>query len=300
MPWAAMTFLIWWLELACFQHWEAGMLSFILTLGVAAGNVLGGYIGDRLARFSPDHGRIYAAQFSVLSGIPLLYVIFFLLPTGEEGRSMGAFAVSLFVFGLCISWCSAAVNQPIMSEIVPTSHRAIIFSLDRSFEGGMSAIAPFVVGSLAVDVFGWDGTSAHQTCDDKDRDSLGKALFWTMSVTWAGCFFFYSTMHCTYPKDKRGEKHKAEGWAAIDLPDMSSAALWSPQSELKAGDLTRADFDNHRDEIGGNNNDDNDDNDDDDDDDDDDGIDEESYHRRIDRKVPHENSGVEIEIVEKS
>jgi len=183
------------------------MLSFILTLGVAAGNVLGGYIGDRLARFSPDHGRIYAAQFSVLSGIPLLYVIFFLLPTGEEGRSMGAFAVSLFVFGLCISWCSAAVNQPIMSEIVPTSHRAIIFSLDRSFEGGMSAIAPFVVGSLAVDVFGWDGTSAHQTCDDKDRDSLGKALFWTMSVTWAGCFFFYSTMHCTYPKDKRGEKH---------------------------------------------------------------------------------------------
>jgi len=234
MPWTALAFLIWWLELACFSRVEAATLSGIMALGSAIGNIVGGLVGDQLAHLSPNHGRIVAAQVSVLSGIPLTYVILFSLPTGRDGRSFGAFSGILFLFGIMISWCSAGVNAPIMSEIVPKQQRSIIFSLDRTIEGAVAAIAPFIVGSLAVDVFGWQGREQAQSCNADDQLALGRALFWTITVTWSGCFLFYSSMHFTYPKDKLKAAHKAEGWAAINAPDMS--ALWASKSEFKGVD----------------------------------------------------------------
>jgi hypothetical protein len=39
------------------------------------GALLGGFIGDRMARRLPDSGRIFTAQFSVASGIPLTWLL---------------------------------------------------------------------------------------------------------------------------------------------------------------------------------------------------------------------------------
>jgi len=115
--------------------------------------------------------------------------------------------------GLAISWCGTGVNSPILSEIVPKQHRSIVFALDRTFEGAVAAVAPAIVGVLAVDVFGWSG--GRSTCNAEDANALGSALFYTILVTWLGCFMFYSLLHCTYPRDRRRAAQAAEGWGEL-------------------------------------------------------------------------------------
>ncbi|GAB5359308.1 hypothetical protein AAMO2058_000533200 [Amorphochlora amoebiformis] len=198
--WAAFAFITWWLRLSCFESWEAGFLLAIVSLSNSIGTLIGGWIGDYFARLSPNHGRALAAQISVASGIPMIYVLLFLLPTGEK-RSLPLFATLFFIFGTVISWCGTGVNNPILSEIVPISHRSMCFGLDRTFEGAVGAIGPAIVGVLATDVFGWNDKGDH-FCDEENAKALGNAIFATSSICWLGCFAVYSLLHITYPKDR--------------------------------------------------------------------------------------------------
>ncbi len=58
-----------------------------------------------MARRYPGHGRIFASQFSVLTGLPLSFLLFHGLPhKGDVTASTTLYACVFFITGLMISW----------------------------------------------------------------------------------------------------------------------------------------------------------------------------------------------------
>lgn len=98
--------------------------------------------------------------------------------------------------------------SPIFAEIVPEKSRTSIYALDRTFESVLSSFAPWLVASLAEDIYGYkppphgSTLSMEIATDRKNARSLSKALFVAVSIPMALCCFIYSFLYCTYPRDK--------------------------------------------------------------------------------------------------
>ena len=101
----------------------------------------GGVIGDRLAAWSPNHGRIVAAQMTVFFGLPFSFWVLWGLPhlPLDAVMTVPTFCIVMFCFGLTISWAAPACNSPIFAEIVPEHMRSTVYAFDRSFEGALAA-----------------------------------------------------------------------------------------------------------------------------------------------------------------
>merc|ERR1719506_2756969 len=63
---------------------QAGFLVSLFTLFTGFGYMLGGVVADELVQWSPFHGRALTAQFSVLMSIPILVLLFGVLPNESE------------------------------------------------------------------------------------------------------------------------------------------------------------------------------------------------------------------------
>ena len=67
--------------------------------------------GDVLSKRWPNTGRIVTAQLSVLLSLPLSCLLLKGLPTHDVGHRTAMrslYALVMFLFGLCISWCADA------------------------------------------------------------------------------------------------------------------------------------------------------------------------------------------------
>lgn len=212
MPWSAMVFFTYWFELLGFPDSVAATLYAIYMVGGSLGMLLGGYLGDMMALRDPSGGRIYVAQVSVFSGIPLMFLIVHWVPTvATDGFPFGV-ALLMFVFGGSTTWCLSGCNSPIFTEIVPETHRSAIFAFDRSFEGAIGALAGPLVGLVADNVYGFSmelsegggGGAAEVSRAAMLRNSaaLGKAIRVMTVLPWTLCFIFFSTLHWVYPADK--------------------------------------------------------------------------------------------------
>lgn len=122
-----------WLELVGFT----AVLMTVFSVATSLGGLLGGKIGDALARRYPNAGRIMLSQISAGSGVPLAAIRLLRLP--DDPSTGVAHAVVLFVMGLIISWNGAATNSPIFAEIVPVKSRTSIYALENSFESILSS-----------------------------------------------------------------------------------------------------------------------------------------------------------------
>jgi len=204
----------------------------VFATGAALGGLLGGLVGDRLARWSPDHGRAAAAQFTVFSGLPLALLLLKGLPQDESVATAGVaglYGAVFFLFGLCISWAAPACNSPMFAEIVPEHMRSTVYAFDRSFEGAIAACAAPVVGLIAERLFDFRGDLSEMghlsPADDAVRHNaraLGNALLVCLEVPWALCLVFYSLLHLTYRRDRlaaadagagEGGRHRRPGRA---------------------------------------------------------------------------------------
>merc|ERR1719498_2311705 len=112
---SVLDFLAMWFIYVGFSPLEASLLFASLPLGAAAGNVMGGVIGDVFSRWSRYHGRPITAQISVALGIPVVAAIFLVIP--REPASFYEYLGALLTLGLVASWCSGGVNAPILSEV---------------------------------------------------------------------------------------------------------------------------------------------------------------------------------------
>ena len=88
VPWNAFAFLTFWLQYTGFSDGMAASINSCFAIGHLLGGLIGGRVGDMAARRNPNHGRIYVAQFSDLMRLPMIIILFRVLPS----RNSGAFA----------------------------------------------------------------------------------------------------------------------------------------------------------------------------------------------------------------
>jgi hypothetical protein len=81
----------------------------VFAVATSLGGLLGGKMGDALARRYPNAGRIVLSQISAGSGVPLAGILLLGLP--NDPSTGFAHALVLFVMGLIISWNGAATNR---------------------------------------------------------------------------------------------------------------------------------------------------------------------------------------------
>jgi MFS family permease len=181
MPWVVMgSFLITWLVNDRNIPSENATLVFAgIVVGTVVSNIIGGFLGDWAEQKSPKYGRTIIGQVSIISGIPLTYILF----TQTESWSLwGIIALSFFT-ALMISWPGKGAKEPMMQGVVPPELRGTAFSMTTFIESGFAAIAGVIAGSLA------------------DRIGLTQALLWTVPFPWIICAALFSLFYFTYPQD---------------------------------------------------------------------------------------------------
>ncbi|KAF0913182.1 hypothetical protein E2562_020348 [Oryza meyeriana var. granulata] len=223
-PWSALSFLSMWLELIGFSHEETAVFTTVFAVATSLGGLLGGKMGDALARRYPNTGRIVLSQISAGSAVPLAAVLLLGLP--DDPSTGVAHGLVLFVMGLIISWNAAATNNPIFAEIVPEKSRTSIYALDRSFESILASFAPPAVGFLSQHAYGFKptaigggggGAAAAVERDRENAASLAKALYAAIAIPMTICSAIYSFLYCTYPRDRDRARAMQSLAAAGDL-----------------------------------------------------------------------------------
>jgi len=183
MPWVVMgSFLITWLVND--RNIPAENATFVfagIVIGTVFSNIIGGYLGDWAEQKSPKYGRTIIGQISIVSGIPLSYILF----TQTENWLLWEIMALAFVTALMISWPGKGAKEPMMQGVVPPELRGTAFSMTTFIESGFAAIAGVIAGTLA------------------DRIGLSRALIWTVPFPWIICAALFSLFYLTYPKDAR-------------------------------------------------------------------------------------------------
>jgi MFS family permease len=211
IPWNGIFFMVLWWEYMGFNPLTSGLMFSLVAIGAALGNLMGGWIGDRAAKWRPNSGRIIISQISVFSGIPLTYVIFVLIPPATS--SMMLYIVLGAVTGLLISWCGAQ-NYTIFSEVFEPEIRSTVYSVDRVFEGSVAALGTVIVGFIAGLLGYVTPTVAISALPNAVRvtnmTALGQGMFIAAVIPWTLCLIFYTFVYKTYPADKERTRRVLE------------------------------------------------------------------------------------------
>jgi len=189
MPWVVMSFFIikWMVEVLGYSNaidlgnpaGSAPLVFAIIAIGAAIGNMLGGVIGDYAEKVNPKYGRTAIGQFSVFSGVPLMYIF---LTQAPRMTFWGTFSLAFFT-AIMISWPGRGAKEPMMQAVVPPEKRSSAYSVVNLIEGGLSAFSGLIAGSLA------------------DRIGLTNALLWTIPFAWVLCGGFFTLFYFSYPQD---------------------------------------------------------------------------------------------------
>ena len=205
IPWNGILFMIIWFQYIGFDPLTAGLMFSLIAIGAAFGSVLGGWLGDKAAKWNPEKGRIMIAQISVFSGIPLTLVLFYIIPM--HPTSLVLYIIFGALTGLLITWCGGGCNNPIFSEIFEPEIRGTAFSLDRLLEGSFAALGTILVG-LAAAFYGYqtpplgtDISSLPEAIRIRNMTALAQGMFLVAIIPWTLCLIFYTLVYKTYLKD---------------------------------------------------------------------------------------------------
>lgn len=201
IPWNALSFMMMYLQCLGFSPTHAASLLTVMSVGRICGSLLGGFLGDRFASWSPLHGRALVGQMSIVLGaIPLCWVLWFY---PRAGSPTPVLAAALFSFSLLALWCNPGVDRPLWSELVPAYCRGKIIGWWRTIAETCGTIfgGP-LVGYISVAILGYKPS---QDLQQGNAESLGTAMLVCTMLPWAFCLCCYSAIHCTYPKDCRSE-----------------------------------------------------------------------------------------------
>eukprot|EP00439_Symbiodinium_sp_Y106_P050361 s554_g6.t1 len=196
IPWNALSFMMMFLEDLGFDSSHAAVLLAVMSVGRILGCLLGGILGDYMARVSPLHGRAFVAQLSIVLGMAPLYWV--LCCYSHSSRSPFSLASALFTFSLLATWCNPGVDRPLWSELATPDCRGKIIAwwtaIAQSFG---SVFAGPVVGYICVGVLGYQpGAEGGRRAN---AESLGTAMAICTVLPWIVCFGCYSAIHATYP-----------------------------------------------------------------------------------------------------
>jgi len=206
IPWAAMTFMTLWFQYMGISNFKAGLLITFMTFACGVGGIVGGFVGDRLAEWSPFHGRPLAAQISVASGIGVFLLILFAVP--HSPSSYPFFVLLLIAFGLTASWAGVGCNSPLLIELVSLRSRARIFALLNSLNGAVAACMGGPVVGVAAETFGYRSPDtgvrvAEMEAGERESNfiALTEALALATVLPWLVCLAAFTALHFTYERD---------------------------------------------------------------------------------------------------
>ncbi|EAK89024.1 12 transmembrane domain protein MFS family sugar transporter [Cryptosporidium parvum Iowa II] len=209
IPWSSLTFMTMYLQYCDLSNFQAALVVATMLAGSMIGGPMGGLLGDCLNRISADHGRPLVGQISMAIRIPIMCILFLVIP--KESSSFYYFMVLSFLMGF-FAIAGAAASRPILSDVVRASHRATVFSIAVLFEGISAATfgAP-VVGILSENVFGYKTTAENVSQMNADSrlinaNALANALVFLTVFPWCISLLLYSLLHFTYGNDKRSLK----------------------------------------------------------------------------------------------
>jgi len=206
VPWKVLNYQTLFFQVAGIGDFLAGTLQASNFIASAFGNLLGGWIGDSLARRWPSHGRPFTAQISVFAGIPIAALIF--MVPAPQGWAFPWYLFLVVSLGLLASWCAVGVNWPILTQIVTADNRGAVMAWEAAVEGSFASVA----GNLAVSFFAQTlmGFDLHEQAAQASRggggenmSALGFALAMTSAVPWVFCLLFYTMLHWSLPRDLR-------------------------------------------------------------------------------------------------
>ena len=102
IPWVVMqAFLITWLvNERNISSEQATMVFAGIVVGTVFSNIIGGYLGDWAEQKNPKYGRTVIGQISIISGIPLPYILF---TQTADGSLLGIIGLA-FSTALMIGW----------------------------------------------------------------------------------------------------------------------------------------------------------------------------------------------------
>lgn len=181
MPWVVMAsfFITWLVNERNIPEGQATIVFAGIVFGTVFSNIIGGFLGDWADRKSPKYGRTIIGQISIVSGIPLTYILF----TQTETWPLWAIIALSFVTALMISWPGKGAKEPMMQGVTPPELRATAFSMTTFIESGFAALVGVVAGNLG------------------DKIGLTEAMVWTIPFPWIICAIVFSLFYITYPKD---------------------------------------------------------------------------------------------------
>jgi len=204
IPAAALAFGTMYLQYCGLPDATAAICFAMYPVGSGFGCLLGGSIGDRMAIWSPQHGRALTAEASVSLGMPIIVLIFLAVPRTPLAPIFGALFLTL---GLVASWCPTGCNKPVFLDVVPGDHQASVMSWEKAIETTSGQLmGPSIVSNLALMVFGYQSAAesvSYMSAEQRmnNASSLGKALVAATLVPWAICLMCYVRLHWTYQID---------------------------------------------------------------------------------------------------
>lgn len=200
IPWTAMSYNSLFFRLSGVSEHHISILLVVGGISTAVGNLCGGFIGDAMANWSPNHGRAFTAQITVLAGIPFVAVLF-MFPVSPENMFPFYFAVTMGL-GLTSTWCASGVNAPILCDLVDADSRTTVLAWEQALEGSFAnACGNILIGFLGQSVFGYDFANPNG-----NLAALSKALIFVATIPWVFCFCVYSMLHRFYPEDMRDRR----------------------------------------------------------------------------------------------
>lgn len=226
IPWNSILWMPYWLEHLGFDASLTAIAFAVVAIGAAGGHLFGGFIGDKAEKWNPDKGRLIVAQISVLSGIPMMFILFLAMPrTSTTGALIGFIALGI-ITGFLISWCAPSTNNPIFSELFIPEIRSTAFAVDRLFEGSVAAGGTAIVAAIAG-AFGFTEpgpgnpiSSLTPTEISTNISAMAWALIIATAIPWTICFIFYTFVYFTYPQDRdRTRKLILEGRKQENIRD---------------------------------------------------------------------------------
>lgn len=212
IPLSGLVLLITWFEYVGFSPMTSFWLFLIIDIGIALGNLLGGFLGDLAEKKRPASGRIIICQISIASGIPLAFIMLFILPMAMS--SFLAYAILGAIMGLCSSWCSPQ-NATILSQVFDPEIRGLAYSFDRFFKGlGMIFLSGTLLVSIIAVGFGFVTPPFSYSTPNlfpvalrmTNALALSWGIFLVTLIPWIISLLLYALMYLTYPRDVKNAR----------------------------------------------------------------------------------------------
>lgn len=183
MPWVVMGLYIitWFVNVRGLTESLASVAFAGIVVGTALSNIIGGFLGDWADVKSPKYGRTIIGQISIVTGIPLTYILF----TQTETWPFGQLVALCVVTALFISWPGKGAKEPMMQGAIAPELRGTAFAMVTFIESGFAALAAYLAGVLA------------------DRIGLTKAMLWTIPFPWIICALLFTLFYWAYPRDSK-------------------------------------------------------------------------------------------------